>query len=114
MPNNFLHNHPSFSDLFRVLDAETGILPQLIEKDYWIMHVLHGLKLQGFDFQLKGGTSLSKGFKIIDRFSEFTPDCKWNLYVIQFKNQLIICFADKKERASLIRKKSPVFFYLYP
>ncbi len=70
MPDNFLHNHPAFPDLIRVLEAETGILPQLIEKDYWIMHVLHGLKSQGFEFQLKGGTSLSKGFKIIDRFSE--------------------------------------------
>ena len=47
-----------------------GILPALIEKDYWIMHVLYGLKKQGFVFELKGGTSLSKGFKIIDRFSE--------------------------------------------
>lgn len=47
-----------------------GILPALIEKDYWIMHVLYGLKKQGFLFELKGGTSLSKGFKIIDRFSE--------------------------------------------
>jgi hypothetical protein len=34
------------------------------------MHVLYGLKKQGFDFELKGGTSLSKGYKIIDRFSE--------------------------------------------
>lgn len=34
------------------------------------MHVLYGLKEQGFEFQLKGGTSLSKGYKIIDRFSE--------------------------------------------
>ncbi len=34
------------------------------------MHVLYGLKKQAFDFQLKGGTSLSKGYKIIDRFSE--------------------------------------------
>ena len=28
------------------------------------------MQKQGFDFELKGGTSLSKGFKIIDRFSE--------------------------------------------
>lgn len=46
------------------------ILPGLIEKDYWIMHCLYGLKKQGFQFQLKGGTSLSKGFRLIDRFSE--------------------------------------------
>lgn len=34
------------------------------------MHCLWGLKEQGFIFELKGGTSLSKGFGIIDRFSE--------------------------------------------
>lgn len=34
------------------------------------MHALYGLKKQGYDFQLKGGTSLSKGFGIIERFSE--------------------------------------------
>jgi len=32
--------------------------------------VLYGLKEQGFDFELKGGTSLSKGYKTTDRFSE--------------------------------------------
>lgn len=34
------------------------------------MHVLDGLNTLGLEFELKGGTSLSKGFKIIDRFSE--------------------------------------------
>ena len=34
------------------------------------MHCLYGLKKAGYDFQLKGGTSLSKGYGIIHRFSE--------------------------------------------
>lgn len=34
------------------------------------MHVLYGLKQQGFQFELKGGTSLSKGYGIIHRFPE--------------------------------------------
>ena len=42
----------------------------LVEKDYWIMHCLWGLQAQGFQFELKGGTSLSKGFGVIHRFSE--------------------------------------------
>ena len=70
MTTAYLHNHKDFRDLLQILEEETGILPGLIEKDYWIMHVLHGLKQQGFTFELKGGTSLSKGYKIIDRFSE--------------------------------------------
>jgi hypothetical protein len=66
----YLHQHPEFSDLLLILEDETGIQAGLIEKDYWIMHVLYGLKSQGYDFELKGGTSLSKGYKIIERFSE--------------------------------------------
>ncbi|MEL1243988.1 nucleotidyl transferase AbiEii/AbiGii toxin family protein [Flavobacterium sp. DGU11] len=69
MPN-YLHKHKDFPSLLRIIGAELGIDPGLVEKDYWIMHVLHGLQNQGLDFELKGGTSLSKAYKIIDRFSE--------------------------------------------
>jgi Nucleotidyl transferase AbiEii toxin, Type IV TA system len=70
MPRDFLHNHPQFVDLVRIVAEEKSIDPALVEKDYWIMHCLYGLQQLGFTFQLKGGTSLSKGHKIIDRFSE--------------------------------------------
>ena len=67
---DFLHNHKSFKDLLLILETEKGIVPGLLEKDYWIMHVLFGLKNAGLSFELKGGTSLSKGLGIINRFSE--------------------------------------------
>jgi hypothetical protein len=70
MRGDFLHSHPQFADLIRIVAEEKGIDPSLVEKDYWIMHCLHGLQQLGFTFQLKGGTSLSKGHQIIDRFSE--------------------------------------------
>lgn len=70
MTNGFLHNHKDYSDLLRIVSDEQGIDPVLIEKDYWIMHCLYGLQQLGMAFELKGGTSLSKGFGIIDRFSE--------------------------------------------
>ena len=66
----FLHDHPNFVDLLRQLAQQTGIASYLIEKDYWLMHGLWVLQQQGWQFQLKGGTSLSKGFRIIQRFSE--------------------------------------------
>jgi len=69
-PDIFLHEHPEFPELIRIVADEKGILPQLVEKDYWIMHCLYGLAAQGFNFELKGGTSLSKGFNLIQRFSE--------------------------------------------
>lgn len=67
---DYLHNHKDFPALLRIVGAEMAIEPALVEKDYWIMHVLYGLKTQGFQFELKGGTSLSKGYGIIHRFSE--------------------------------------------
>ena len=66
----YLHQHADFADLIRVVAGKRRIDPYLAEKDYWIMHCLYGLKLAGYDFQLKGGTSLSKGYGIIHRFSE--------------------------------------------
>ncbi len=44
MPSEFLHNHNDFRDLLRILEQDTNIQAGLIEKDYWIMHVLYGLK----------------------------------------------------------------------
>lgn len=68
--SEYLHDHKQFASLINILASERNIEPGLIEKDYWIMHVLYGLKKQGFEFELKGGTSLSKGHKLIHRFSE--------------------------------------------
>src|SRR5271165_1289055 len=70
MRADYLHNHPEFPDLIRIVAGERGIDPALVEKDYWIMHCLYGLQQLGYAFELKGGTSLSKGYQIIDRFSE--------------------------------------------
>ena len=70
MSDKFLHQRKDFKNLISTLSGETGIIEALVEKDYWIMHVLYGMKSLGLEFELKGGTSLSKGFKIIDRFSE--------------------------------------------
>jgi len=70
MPTDYLHNHPQFSDLIRIVAGERNIDPALVEKDYWIMQCLYGLKQLGLTFEMKGGTSLSKGFQIINRFSE--------------------------------------------
>lgn len=66
----FLHDHPNFLDLIRQVAQREGIAPYLIEKDYWLMHGLWCLQHQGWIFELKGGTSLSKGFQLIQRFSE--------------------------------------------
>lgn len=71
MPESqFLHHHAEFHDLIQIVGDNMGIDPVLVEKDYWIMHCLHGLQAMGLTFELKGGTSLSKGYGLIHRFSE--------------------------------------------
>jgi hypothetical protein len=72
MPNNpFLHERDDFQPLIETVAQAQGMDdPALVEKDYWIMQALYGLKQSGLRFELKGGTSLSKGFGVIHRFSE--------------------------------------------
>lgn len=66
----FLHEVANIKNLFAIVADEQRVLPLIVEKDYWLMHCLWGLQQQGYQFELKGGTSLSKGFALIDRFSE--------------------------------------------
>lgn len=66
----FLHQLPIFTELVDQLAQSLNVNSYLIEKDYWLMHCLWGLEQQGWNFELKGGTSLSKGHAIIERFSE--------------------------------------------
>lgn len=48
-----------------------GLSPTAVEKDYWVTEVLRSLAAEfENDFIFKGGTSLSKGYGIIERFSE--------------------------------------------
>ena len=70
LAREFLHNRTDFPDLIRTIAENTSIAAPLVEKDYWIMHCLFGLQQNRLQFELKGGTSLSKGFELIHRFSE--------------------------------------------
>src|SRR5271169_1313377 len=71
MPDSFLHERSDFKALIETVAVSERINdPALVEKDYCIMHALFGLKQLGLAFELKGGTSLSKGFGTIQRFSE--------------------------------------------
>lgn len=68
-----LHNdRNSFSAAIQAASDKLEILPVFIEKDYWITIVLKRLSESKFSDRVvfKGGTSLSKGYKLIDRFSE--------------------------------------------
>jgi hypothetical protein len=73
--SDYLHNHPEFRKLLLAVERDKKIERSLVEKDYWMMHVLYGLQQEGFKFELKGGTSLSKGYDIVHRFSEDIDIC---------------------------------------
>lgn len=66
----FVHDDPEFRELVGIVASERGLSLGLVEKDYWVTHSLWALHEAGFDVWFKGGTSLSKGFQLIQRFSE--------------------------------------------
>ena len=66
----FIHEDPEFDDLLRIVAERRGLSIGVVEKDYWVTHTLWAIQHQGFEVWFKGGTSLSKGFGLIERFSE--------------------------------------------
>lgn len=59
--------------IFEQAAAARQMSPQILEKDFWVcwtLKQLFGLPTIGEHLIFKGGTSLSKVFKIIERFSE--------------------------------------------
>lgn len=67
---SFVHEDPEFDALLSIVARERKLSVGLVEKDYWVTHCLWSLHECGLDIWFKGGTSLSKGFGLIERFSE--------------------------------------------
>ena len=66
-----LCEHPDFAALLVATAQATGLNEQFVEKDYYITEVLRIVAdAYGEQVIFKGGTSLSKGWALIDRFSE--------------------------------------------
>jgi hypothetical protein len=58
---------------FEQAAAQLNLTPQILEKDFWVcwtLNELFALPDVGAHLTFKGGTSLSKVFKVIERFSE--------------------------------------------
>ncbi|HNQ67963.1 MAG TPA: nucleotidyl transferase AbiEii/AbiGii toxin family protein [Bacteroidales bacterium] len=66
------HNTKLFSKTLRAASQHLKIKLEFVEKDYWITLVLSRLATSKYvDASVfKGGTSLSKGYNLIERFSE--------------------------------------------
>ena len=98
----------AFNNAILVASNNTNIAPDFIEKDYWISLVLKRLSVSKYvDFVVfKGGTSLSKGHKLINRFSEdvdvaviLTPGTSGN------KIKTLIRTVEKEIATDLIEKE---------
>lgn len=73
MPEAFLHlKHQEQSQIYRALAPQLARSPVVLEKDVWVCWVLQTLFTMPdrLPMAFKGGTSLSKVFGIIERFSE--------------------------------------------
>ncbi len=95
---------PKQIDLFNQLSALTGMQAQAIEKDAWVTLMLRMLFTSEIKDVLvfKGGTSLSKAYKLIERFSE-DIDLAINRTHIGFEGELT------KGQIRKLRRKSHDF-----
>ena len=67
---NLHHDHEAFSELIVAASNELHIPSWIIEKDYYVTLVLRELAYRVKGMVFKGGTSLTKCYQILDRFSE--------------------------------------------
>ncbi|MGN0524380.1 MAG: nucleotidyl transferase AbiEii/AbiGii toxin family protein, partial [Eubacterium sp.] len=66
-----LHNDKeAFNDIILATSNALGIEMAIVEKDYYVSLLLNEINKNYPDIIFKGGTSLSKCYKIINRFSE--------------------------------------------
>lgn len=69
--NRLRDNSDDFAGAITQAAERLGLAPAFVEKDYWVTQALRALHTHHPGaFVFKGGTSLSKGYGLIERFSE--------------------------------------------
>lgn len=74
-------------EIIDAVSLETGIAPSYIEKDWYLVSVLSSIQQRNTPYVkvvFAGGTSLSKGFNLIHRFSE---DVDFSIVGLEDKNR---------------------------
>ena len=68
----YLHkeNRELFRDAILLTSQKLEVSEDIVEKDYYVTMILKKLSVSQYPVVFKGGTSLSKAFHVIDRFSE--------------------------------------------
>ncbi|MCI9071747.1 MAG: nucleotidyl transferase AbiEii/AbiGii toxin family protein, partial [Lachnospiraceae bacterium] len=67
---NLHHDGEAFSELIAAASNELHIPPGIIEKDYYVTLALRELVFRVKGMVFKGGTSLTKCYQVLERFSE--------------------------------------------
>ena len=69
---NLHDNVTLYRDSILFTSQQMNLIPEYVEKDYWITYALFTVFTNeiGKDIVFKGGTSLSKCYQMIERFSE--------------------------------------------
>ena len=70
----YLHkeNKELFRDIISIVSERKNVTTDIVEKDYYVTMILYLLSQKEIEVIFKGGTSLSKAYGAIDRFSEDT------------------------------------------
>ena len=66
-------NKPISNEVIQEIAGELGVNPAFIEKDWYVVKLIQALsnkEFKGYKPVFAGGTSLSKGYSLIERFSE--------------------------------------------
>ena len=93
-------------DLFGESASRLGMNPAIVEKDFWVCWILKHLfaepALKG-QMVFKGGTSLSKVFGLIDRFSEdIDLILDWRLLGTAMRKATILTRAFSRKRSGAV------------
>ncbi len=91
-------------DAFQETAAQKGVSFQIAEKDFWVCWTLRRLfSLENFDkhFVFKGGTSLSKVYNVIQRFSEDIDVAIEREFLIGTKDDDFIAFSSKQRERNV-------------
>ena len=108
MKNNFWTFSDEQKSMFVAQTSErVGLPPQAVEKDWWVTMTLKALfESSCRDFiTFKGGTSLSKGWHVIERFSEDID--------IAIDKSFWRIAGDNKSQRDRIRKLSRAYIPMY-
>lgn len=105
MKNWFNFSENDRKDIIIQASVTSGLPPAAIEKDWWAMIVLKAVFNTEYSKHIvfKGGTSLSKSWKIIERFSE-------DIDIAVDRNYLGFSGDLSKSQVTKLRKKSCQFF----